>query len=449
MSTFLIFDLGTTLFKACLFDAAGGTVASASVAAPVERPREGWSQIDPAAFRAAIAHLAGRLRAAEPAAMDRVRRVSYATQTNSFLLLDGRGEPVSPILLWNDVRADDGGALRDLAGEADFAGRTGLASLDRQFAVAKLDWLRRADPPLWASARRLCLIGDYLAWWLTGAHVTEAAAAGLTGLVDIHRLAWRDGPVRRLGLERLALPAIGRAGEPVAPLAPDVAGRLGLPPGAHLHLGCLDQLAGAVGAGAVHPGDVCQTTGTVLSTVCLADRFDPALAARGVVQGPAIRPGLYYRMAFTLSANLLDAYRREHAGDRTTADLTDAAAAVADDNLPELDAPASEAAGRPVFRGVRPHHAHGHFVRAILYGAAASLRDQVDRVCPDGRPREIRCAGGGARNLQWLAIAADTLGIPMIQVDCDQPTSRGAAWLACPPQTAWPPPRTAALLRPR
>ena len=64
--------------------------------------------------------------------------------------------------------------------------------------AAKLLWLKRQAPEIWNRTRKLGMISDDLTLILTGQHVTEAGAAGLTGLLDIHRcrLARDAGPIR-------------------------------------------------------------------------------------------------------------------------------------------------------------------------------------------------------------------------------------------------------------
>ncbi len=127
--------------------------------------------------------------------------VTFATQTNSFLLLDADNRPLTPIILWPD-RARGGvgsGVQQQLCSVPAFSATTGIPQVDSQFMPAKLLWLQRHSPEIWGRMDRICLISDYLTFLLTGKHVTEAGAAGLTGLVDIHRCQWwpdMAGPLR-------------------------------------------------------------------------------------------------------------------------------------------------------------------------------------------------------------------------------------------------------------
>jgi sugar (pentulose or hexulose) kinase len=61
---------------------------------------------------------------------------------------------------------------------------------------------------------------------------------------------------------------------------------------------------------------------------------------------------------------------------------------------------------------------------------AGALKNQVDSIAGGVLPVEIRAAGGGARSDLWLQMKADLLGIPFVSLECEEPTSLGAAILA-------------------
>jgi xylulokinase len=428
MRPVLVFDLGTTYFKAALFRDEGEIAALARQPAPVLRDGERW-EMAPGAFLDAIAALCGQLREASSELYTRTRAVSFATQTNSFLLLDGEEEPVTPVILWPDARAE--GLAEDfharLDAEALFP-RTGVPEYSSLFAAAKLVWLQQNAPDAWSRARRFCLLSDYLTLWFTGQHVTEAGAAGLLGLLDIHALAWMPDACGAIGLPIAWLPGIMRAGTDLCAISAARADALGLPADCRFVVGCLDQYAGAIGAGNVHPGGVSETTGTVLATVRCADGFD---AETRLFQGPGWRDGRYFHMAFgSTSANLLEAYRNHLPGKPDFDALTAEAARVAGgaNGYRLCDAPERAAPAEMVTGPGEP--SRGEAVRAILEGVAEALAAQVAALCASASPQSIRSVGGAARSDVWLRIKAARTGVPMVATVCEEPTSLGAAMLA-------------------
>src|SRR5688500_3134286 len=149
---FLTFDLGTTLYKVALFDDSGNLLALERATPPIDRPQPPWAEVRADEFMRVLIEATKRL-----GDLSDVAAATFATQANSFTLLDERGEPVTPFILWSDQRAG------------------GLA------ALAKVQWLRRHQPDVFERARRLCFISDYLC----ARYETAAGVAGLSSAVDL------------------------------------------------------------------------------------------------------------------------------------------------------------------------------------------------------------------------------------------------------------------------
>ena len=432
MRTILTLDLGTTYFKVCLFDEQGRLRARSRMAAPIRRTPDGRCEMPAGRFVAAVRSGIRGLLAGTPCGLRSVSAVAVATQTNSFLLLDERHRPLTPLLLWPDRRAEVDAPRRRrwYAAMNALRRRTGVPAVTPQFMVAKLDWLRRHKAGIWSRARRLAMIGDYLTWWFTGIDATEAGAACLTGLCDIRTLRWIEPACERTGLKPDWMPAVVRAGTDLGPVVPERAEQLGLPGSTRFVVGCLDQYAGAIGVGNVHPGDCSETTGTVLSAVRCAARL--AKPASSVFQGPAWTADRFYRMTFgSRAANLLERYRDQRP-DRAEFPALDALAARCPPGARgrRLAGEEDEGTGPVAFAGGESPPDPGRDVRCILEGVAQALWRQVRELGPTRRLAEIRCAGGGARSDLWLQIKADRLGTRTTATRCPEPTSLGVAMLA-------------------
>ncbi|MCH2115720.1 MAG: FGGY-family carbohydrate kinase [Pirellulales bacterium] len=431
MSKILVLDLGTTYFKVCLFDKTGQLVGLQRVATPVEHPADGRAELPVSTFRQSLVRATNDL-ALKVGGLHDVAAVSFATQTNSFVLLDKRGEPLTPILLWTDQRAlglDN--PLQNLATAPQFRAKTGVPRLDHHFLPAKMYWLQQHDPSTVAKTCRLALISDYLTWWMTGSHTTEAGAAGLVGLVDIHQLRWWPEACQQIGLPLEWLPTIVRAGTDLGPLRPSVAEAFGLPVACRFIVGCLDQYAGAIGAGNLEPGSISETTGTVMATVRCSDYFENSPRA-DIFQGPSFKRGQYYQMVFSeIAACLLEKYRNSLPDLPSFSKLDEWAASVplgAEGLRLHPDAPNRK--GADLFLNRRDDHTIGHEVRAILEAVAGELDKQVQLLHPQYPPKEVRSLGGAARSKLWLKIKSAKLGCTVQAVDCAEPTSLGAAMLA-------------------
>jgi len=428
----LSIDLGTTYFKISLFDRDGRLCDTLRIAPPIVAPRGGYMELPGDALGNVIAQGIAELRSRAGGDLSDVEAVTFATQTNSFVLLDAEDRPVTPLILWPDRRAAQ--LEEEVCRRCDtpgFSATTGFSRINFQCMAAKLLWLQEQSPETWRRASKLCLISDYLTRLLTGKHVTEAGAAGLTGLVDIHRCQWWPEMLARFEIDELRLPAIVRAGTDLGPIDPQAAQRFGLPASCRFIVGCLDQYAGAIGAGNVEMGMISETTGTVLATVQCADRFAEQLGP-AVLQGPAFHEGLYWRMAFgEVSANYLEWFR-EQLPDRPDFDRLIALAESIEPGAEglKLRRDAELSSLERVFDGLTAKHTRGHKVRCILEAVAYALGDQMAILCDGSLPGEIRCAGGAARSDLWLQIKADVSGATTTATLCPEPTSLGAAVLA-------------------
>ncbi len=432
MAKILAIDLGTTYFKITLFDRSGGLCGTCRLAPPAAETEAGRMELPADAFGDTITQGVAELRDRAGGGLADVEAVTFATQSNSFVLLDADNRPLTPIILWPDRRAAGlDSEVRRRCETPEFSATTGIPQVSFQFMLAKLLWLQQDSPELWKRMNKVCLISDYLTFFLTGKYATEAGAAGLTGLVDIHRCRWWPEMLDRFALHEHQLPPVVRAGTDLGLIDPQAARRLGLPIACRFVVGCLDQYAGAIGAGNVEPGMISETTGTVLATVRCADHFSTQLSP-AVFQGPAFRAGLYWRMAFgDVSANYLQWYR-DQLPDRPDFDqLTALAAPIAPgaDGL-RLKTDVRLTEPEEVFEGLSTRHARGHAVRCIMEAVAYALGDQMAALSDGPLPEAIRCAGGAARSDLWLQIKADVLGVPTVATLCPEPTSLGAAALA-------------------
>ncbi|MBN1491514.1 MAG: hypothetical protein JXA69_16500 [Phycisphaerae bacterium] len=427
MGTLVTLDFGTSYLKAALFDEAGAILAlHRELLRPSTAPANDW-ELDPARLLQAVRTACDDLRTASPDGWRQATAISFATQTNSFVLLDAADRALTPIILWPDGRAADEPDL--VAPFETLPGRhvTGVPALSAQFMLPKLAWLQRHEPVVWSQAARLCLLSDYVTLWLTGEHVTEAGAAGLTGLVDVREASWWAPACECARLSPDWLPRIVRAATDLGPLRPAVAVELALPETCRFVIGCLDQYAGAIGTGNVEPGGVSETTGTVLASVRYATRFDEH-AEVGVFQGPGAAPTTFFQMCFgATSANLFEAFRNG-LPDRQSFEMLDQLAAEVQPGCDGLIAVADETGRQVRFDGVP--QSVGHKARAILEAVARALGEQVHRLCGEDCPPLIRSAGGAARSALWLQIKADMLGTAFAATTCPEPTSLGAAILA-------------------
>lgn len=430
MSRFLGIDLGTTYFKAGVYDAAGNLCGLGRTSVP-KNAAGGLCELKVEDFWKTIRTAISDALAQAGIPAGAIDGISYSSQANSFLLLDGAGEPLTPLVLWPDGRA--GGCcepLEKLAARPDFLQKTGLGIVPNgEFMLAKLDWFKKMQPQTWSRTASVMTISDYLVYALTGYKAGDQSTAAMTALLDVRQGCWWNEALDIFCLKPQMLSEPLPTGTLVGKVARRGAAMAGLKVGTPLYLGSLDHYAVAIGAGITSGSRISESTGTVLACVGYREGYHPRA---GVITARGMDAGHYFQLAFDGNgATAVEWYQKNYAPEMTIAQLEEAAKKIPAgcDGLAAL--PQSDKyPGLDGFRNVRPEHTPGHFMRAIFESTASTLLELVDRLDPEKKVTEMVPSGGGARNPLWLQIKADMLGRRYLPQPTGELATKGAALIS-------------------
>jgi xylulokinase len=465
-SLYLGLDVGTSGSKALLVDARGQVRATATASHPSEFPRPGWSQQNPEDWWTSVcAATRAVLRKARAHGGD-VGGIGLSGQMHGSVFLDAHQRVLCPALLWNDQRT--GAECAEI--EARAGGRAELIRLVRNIALTgytapKILWLRRHQPKVFARVRTVLLPKDYVNFRLTGGLHGDVSDASGTLLFDVAARQWSTELMRRLDLDPALFPPVAESCAVIGTLTPAAARALGLAPELPVVAGAGDQAAAAVGTGVVRPGIVSATLGT--SGVVFAYGQQPVPNDAGLLQSfcHAV-PGAWCVFGCMLSAGGSLQWAREvFYADRLAQAKTDAARdAIYTDMIAAAaqvgatgrggSGPGARQAGvdgadivfHPYLTGERcpyphPHavgaflgairaHGRGALVRAVLEGITLNMGRQIEIMSALGVAiREVRLAGGGARNAWWRQLQADIYGRRCVVMQSAEGSALGAALL--------------------
>ncbi len=414
---FLGLDFGTSAVKALLVDGAQRVVGSASAPLQVSRPAPGHSEQDPEAWWQAMLSAVDTLHRDHPAELAVVQGIGLSGQMHGAVLLDAAGDVLRPAILWNDVRAAaecaqlerDFPELRQVAGNIAMPG----------FTAPKLLWVRAHEPGVFAQTRKVLLPKAWVRYRLTGEMLEEMSDASGTLWLDVGARDWSDAALAATGLSRKAMPRLVEGNAPAGTLYPALAARWGMARPPLLAGGAGDNAAGAVGLGAIRPGDAFVSLGTSGVLFATTDGFRPYPQAAVHAFCHAL-PDTWHNMGVTLSAADSLAWWAGIAG-RTEAELLDEVPMPSAPSpalfLPYLGGertPHNDGALRGAFAGLSHGTDRAALTQAVLEGVAFSLRDCLDALTASGtRVTQADVIGGGSRSRVWIAVIAAALGIPL------------------------------------
>lgn len=442
-------DIGTQGVKVVLLSAEGRLAGEASAGYGIDYPHPTWAEQAPVTWIGALAEAIGRLKITTGVRRDQIQALGLDAQLDGMVAVDAGGKVLRPAIIWMDRRAvAQAAAIEKVCDPSRLFQISGL-NLDPYHVALKIRWFAENQAELYRKTVYFLLPGSYVAYALTGELGVDYSNASSMLLMDVRTKNWSPELCELFQVSSEQLPSIYPANQVLGTLLPAVAEELGLAADTLVILGCGDEHAACLGAGAVVPELVCDITGTaepvcvssrapvfdetgLIETHCHADPDLWLLENPGFVSGGNFR---WFRDQFAqeevrlASEQKVDPY-----------DLLGEAAGLAPPGcegllmLPCLMGavtPTWNALARGTFVGFTLTHRREHFVRAILEASAYALRDITDRMQGIGLGvQEIRAVGGGARSALWRQIKADVTGLPVSLTETVETTALGAAMLA-------------------
>lgn len=430
MNYFLGIDLGTSYFKAGVFDENGDLLGLGRHFVEKNTNNGITCELSVDVFWRTLRFCIDDAIEESCISSKEISALSYSSQANSFILLDKENKPLTPIILWPDNRASAlSDPLQSLINRDDFVTKTGLGiKPDSLSLIAKLDWFQKYQPQTWEKVYKIMSISDYFIFSLTGWFVSDTSTSSMTGLLNIQESKWWQDATNLFKINTNNLPVPLKPGMFVGHLSNKGSEISGLSSDTFLFTGGLDHHMVAIGAGGVQSNNICESTGTVLACVKYTNRYQPR---EGVNIAQGADNSHYFEMAFNDNGALgLEWYQQKYASHSTIPKLL---------NLAEKIEPGCEGliaqhnvydfAELEGFLNRTNEHHDGHFIRAILESTALSLSELIKTLDGDQMSETIVPSGGGAKSRLWLQIKANLLNKPFKVPVSVELACKGAAML--------------------
>lgn len=430
MSAILAVDIGTTSAKALVITSSGEVSVSERMAYPTQRPRPGYAEQDPDQLATSITSL---MRDAIRKTKEKIDAVVFSSAMHSLMAVDEQGRALTPLIIWADLRAREVSAQINKEYK-DLHALTGTP-VHPMSPLTKMAWMKQHQPDIFDSAYKFIGIKEYLWHRWFGTYAIDYSIASATGLMDSKSLAWSHAA--------LAIAGIGeeRLSKLVDVHSKFVSEKLnqeyGLSPQTPWIIGSSDGCLATIGSDANDHGlSITVGTSGAVRRMSMHPHIDPAgktfcycLDKNRWVRGGATNNG----------AVLIDWYSQKFL--REPVDLNTFCARAAKVQagaegllmLPYLQgerSPVYDADASGVFMGVRHHHSHEHFMRAILEGIGFALLDIADALTEANSKMEVRASGGLSLSPEAMQILADQFGTTVHVQHREDASAIGAAMIA-------------------
>lgn len=432
-------DQGTTGSRFVIVDEHGAFVSIAHKEHEQILPKPGWVEHSPSEIlKNTLDVISEALDAAGMQASD-LAGVGITNQRETTVIWDRRsGEAVSNAIVWQDTRtADFARSLAGTFGADAFRQKTGLPPAT-YFSGPKIRWILDQHPGLGQRAidgeLAFGTIDSWLAWHVTGRHVTDVTNASRTMLMDLGSLSWDQELCDAIGVPMSMLPEI-------LPSIGDFGPCRGVLEGTRLTTILGDQHAALVGQAAFGVGDTKVTYGTgvflVSNTGAEIVHSNSGLLTTVGYQF-AGEPATYALEGSVAIAGAGVQWLRDNMGIISSAEEIESLASSVPDNgdvyfvpaFSGLFAPHWRDDARGVLVGLTRYSNKGHLARAVLEATAFQAKDVVDAMVADTGIdlAELRVDGGMVANTLLMGFQADILGIDVVVPSITETTVLGAAF---------------------
>jgi xylulokinase len=444
--SFLGIDIGTTGCKASVFSHEGKPLSFAYDEYDIERPRPGWSEMNPNTVWARVRRTIGA--AVGAARSEPVEALAVSSMGEAMVPVGKDRRILGPSLLMIDSRGEEYLPRLQKSIGAEKLYRINGNILGTQYSLPKLMWIRDNTPEVYSQAWKFLLWSGFVAFMLGAEPCVDHSLASRTLLFDVDARAWSKEIAEASGIDLGKLPDPVQAGSRIGSVSAAVAAELGLPAGTPIIAGTHDQCANAVGCGVIEAGFGMSGMGTYLTFVPVFSGRKPAASMMrwGLNTEYHAAPDRFVSFIYNQGGLLLKWFRDTFArADREAAEK--AGADVYERLIREVPKGPSSVLVLPHFTftgppefigdssgvivGLKLDTTRGDILKGIMEGAIFYHKEVVNSIAENAiEMRELRAVGGGSKSDAWLQVCADILGKPMVRARVTEAGCLGAAILA-------------------
>jgi len=434
---YLGIDLGTSSIKVVLMNEKGAVVASTTTALSISRPHPLWSEQDPMEWWNAACKCLATLKNMRSKEMSKVRGIGLSGQQHGATLLDAKGDPLRPAILWNDGRS-----FRECTHIEEKVPRSWEITGNRiypGFTAPKLLWVKSNESDVFSRVRKVLLPKDFLRFKMTGEFISDVSDSSGTSWLDVKKRIWSDEMLDVCYLDERQMPTLCEGTDVSATVTNEIAEAWGIPEKTPVVGGGGDNPCGAISVNCIQSSQAFISLGT--SGVYFVASDKPTANPKGCVHTMCHAvPNMWHQMTVHLSAaSCLDFVNNvTHASS-----IQDLLKGVEEHFAPKLGVyflpflsgertPYNNPYARGVFFGLEHKTRNVSLMQAVMEGVAFNFANGQDEMLKVGIDiGDVSVVGGGSQSIFWGKILASALMRPLYyRKDREMGASLGAARLA-------------------
>lgn len=445
MTKYLIaHDLGTSGDKVTLFTSDGELVRSVTTTYDTHFFNSTWAEQSPDDWWKAVCE--GTKEVLRGTDAHQVAGMAFSGQMMGCVVVDCKGRPLRPAIIWADQRSQAQEAtLRNAMDEQEFYRITGH-KISASYSIEKLMWIRDNEPDVFRSVHKMLQPKDYILFRLTGKFMTDYSDASGTNCLDLKRLVWSQRILDTARIDASLLTELYPSTHVAGEITASVATECGLAPGTPIVIGGGDGVCAAVGAGSVRSGDTFNYLGSSSWIALTSDTpiFDSRLRTYNwahMVPGKYSPNGTmqaagnsYQFMKKTLCQDLERVARETGDSAYRLMDEEIAASPPGANGLLFLPyilgerSPRWNSEARGAFIGLKMEHTRGDMLRACIEGVLMNLCIILEVFRTETEITALNIIGGLAKGGPVRHALADIYGVQARRLNwLDEATSMGAA----------------------
>lgn len=273
-------DIGSSSIKAALVDDLTGGLKNMALAPShemaIESNQKGWAEQHPDVWWKYVLEAIAQLKAKDSSSFARIKAIGISYQMHGLVVVDSKGFPLRPSIIWCDSRAVNVGSRASRELGEDWCLQH-LLNTPGNFTASKLAWVKENEPDKFRQIHKIMLPGDYIAWKLTGEYCTTDSGLSEGIFWDFKEGKPSDRLMNYFGFDYALFAPLCPTFSIQGKITSEISALTGIPSGVPVSYRAGDQPNNAFSLNVLHPGETAATAGTsgVIYAVTERNTFDP------------------------------------------------------------------------------------------------------------------------------------------------------------------------------